>query len=755
MTTTNHTRYCNDKTYILFSQIIPACEALLSLTMDMWCVAEDADNVRLLHVTDIDTKSVVLSDLQPPPVCRFIKITVVGRYGVSSVRCRIPIGQFFGHMLVLDHDGYADPIMKYIRQKSNNLTGQLRSLNALAEDVQCRYALAVSKLTQLLEPYVHGDQSNVAHMEAFLNHVRDSASASSAAAATSVHSVYNIPSAFDDQTVRVLAAYDECMLFQHQLNIVQNVIRRIRSAQRQLPAGKPAASAASAAAGPPLPTHDEVPDAVATALGGSSGDKLRVLGECALEVLMHYVTEYKDQAVGDMHALFDRATCERLFHTLVVAGDVHQQLTVCALLAQMGAGQEWFGAFVADTFTQLFSSQNMEVFPADRVFYLMSYLGKKSMAVPMAGASRPISLLDDIMRALATELVPLARQQRRANGMDVEVAPDENEDEEGTQCADHQLISWLLLYLSVCLDDGNASAHMVVSNGPENGGGGVKQRSQSELYAAAAAGCNGAKQRTQSELNATAAAGCNSASSRTVSDLRWEFMSGDADLSRARAGAQAASSNGRPFSRSFKKRLLQAKTPATASAVANNFGKHGECISGFGVSGFSKADKVVQVAQLNSQIEAALKQQEHMMKKHTTKLQQLQTCLEKTKKKKIALHGEGGSSSGSSSSNISHHSNTTTGTSSGSGSSAETLVGVERPPNSDGTNATATAAAASAALGSDGEQQQLQFGHGVPPAKITNTVLVIRGLFGLVLSLDYTCSMDLFLLTCKVSWYLL
>lgn len=91
------------------AQIFPSCEDVVSLTLDLWCVDETADNTRLLCATDIGTKAVVLTDLQPPPVCRYLKITVLARYGMSTTRCKIPIGQFFGHTLVLDHDGYADP----------------------------------------------------------------------------------------------------------------------------------------------------------------------------------------------------------------------------------------------------------------------------------------------------------------------------------------------------------------------------------------------------------------------------------------------------------------------------------------------------------------------------------------------------------------------------------------------------------------------------------------------------------------------
>lgn len=64
--------------------------------------------------------------------------------------------------------------------------------------------------------------------------------------------------------------------------------------------------------------------------------------------------------------MFDRATCTTLFNSLVVSGDNHMQLSVCSLLVRMCCVQDWWGDFIADTFTTLYSSQNSQIFPQDR-----------------------------------------------------------------------------------------------------------------------------------------------------------------------------------------------------------------------------------------------------------------------------------------------------------------------------------------------------------------------------------------------------
>lgn len=594
---------------------------------------------------------------------------------------------------------YRDIVMKYIRSKNNNLSGQLKTLTCLYEDVHCRYSLATSKLTAMLDTYLDGSFSNVSHMAAYLNEFRQIRG--------EIPASHSTTTPVDMDRNRILAAYEECMMYQHQLNIVQNVIRRIQAAQATASSStttvteKSSRDAASTAA--PASTSQQPAASSATAaevnhLRAASSDKLRVLSECLLDVLLHYVTEYKSQAINSMYPFFDRATCERMFDALVVGGEAHHQLTVCALLVQMCAGQSWWGQFMASTFTRLYSAQNTDIFPPDRIFYLMSYLARKSMGATL---NRTTNVIDEILRGLAEELVPLA--QRRID--ERSDAPFGATDNDGPQHrnADHQLISWLLLFLSVCLDDSNAAGNIVPDVRATEAGSGSGAKAVDGITSGA-----GTDKRN------------GSSGSSGATGARWEFMSGDADLVKARATAvNSSGGSNRHFSRSFKKRMLQSKSSNLGAAT--------------------EKDASVQVAQLTSQIEAALKQQEHLMKKHQVKLQHLQSCLDKTKKQISGSNnnGIGGSSSNTMSSNSS--SNNSSGA-----SSAETIIAPEA--------AQAAATVVTSAVGDSGGSNEhvLTFERNVRTMKISNTVVVIRGLIGLLLCMDYTCNMDMFLLTCKV-----
>lgn len=180
-----------------------------------------------------------------------------------------------------------------------------------------------------------------------------------------------------------------------------------------------------------------------------------------------------------------------LFNTLVVSGDAHIQLATCSLLVRMCCFQPWWGDFITNIFTTYYSSQNSKIFPQDRVFFLLTYLGRRSISM---GACRTI-VIDAILKTLAKLLAPLSPNYQ----------PDSENDEQFGQTisssTDLQLISWLLLFLSVCIDDGIGKKATPFS--------------------------------------------------------RWDFMSGEADMSKART--QLNNNNNRTFSRSFKKRLFQNK----------------------------------------------------------------------------------------------------------------------------------------------------------------------------------------------------
>ncbi|XP_055591797.1 baculoviral IAP repeat-containing protein 6-like isoform X1 [Uranotaenia lowii] len=598
---------------MLTDLIIPACSDLASLFIDIWCFEEEADSVRLVVSLDIGSRTLVLSDLQPPPICRYLKITITGRYGMSATRCRMPMGSFYGHIVILDHEGYADPVMKYLKNKKSNLPAQVKILKALYEDVHCRYCLSNSKLIDMLQPYLNSEASNISHMQAFLNRIKESGGDHAGSANPSVSAAFQ-------ENHKVYAVYEECMAFQHQLNVIKRVIDRIRA---------------------PLDAPEQPkqcqPDAeLPRDLSSIYTDKLRVLSECLIETLLHLITTYGGQNVANIYSHFDQDTCNLLFDTLVINGDTHIQLATCSILVRMCCFKPWWGEFLAEKFLKLYSSQNSRIFPQDRVFFLLTYLGRKSISM---GSCRSI-VIDGILKALATLLAPIsANHTNRSN----------------IWCnTDLNLIGWILLFLSVCLDEG-------VNDGKKD-----------------------------------------------PSNMRWDFMSGETDMAKSRLNMGNGSL--RTLTRTFKKRFLPNKHYTTPLS------------GGVGSSGISSNIVAEKMYMMNtdslqtpaSKLEMALKQHENQLKKLQNSVKQsFGVYINEITKNKPAIRAPANDGS------------------------------PRAPPNygNDKDNGSDS---------SSSESNETAFDKGLKSLKIGNIIVVIRGLIGLILNMDFTCNMDLFLITCKI-----
>ena len=62
---------------LLTDVIIPACSDLASLSVDIWMTGEEIDGQRLVVTTDIGIRSLVMNDLMPAPLCRYLKVRVL------------------------------------------------------------------------------------------------------------------------------------------------------------------------------------------------------------------------------------------------------------------------------------------------------------------------------------------------------------------------------------------------------------------------------------------------------------------------------------------------------------------------------------------------------------------------------------------------------------------------------------------------------------------------------------------------------
>ena len=62
------------KPILLTDAVVPGCSDLQSLSIDVWTLGEDVDGHRLVVANDIGLRSLILNDLSPPPLCRYMKV---------------------------------------------------------------------------------------------------------------------------------------------------------------------------------------------------------------------------------------------------------------------------------------------------------------------------------------------------------------------------------------------------------------------------------------------------------------------------------------------------------------------------------------------------------------------------------------------------------------------------------------------------------------------------------------------------------
>ncbi|XP_065205960.1 baculoviral IAP repeat-containing protein 6-like isoform X3 [Planococcus citri] len=375
----------------LTDMLVPPCSELLSLSIDIWTQSEEADGRRLIVASDIGSKMLIMSDIQPPPICRYLKITAIGRYGMSPTKCKIPIGTFYGHSYVLASDGYAEN-NSYFRPNSDL---NVQMLCGMMEDVQCRYGLVCSRLRDQLTPFLTSEIPNVDHMNHYLNKNKSK----------------NTPSEVESQKINNL--YKDCITFQHQMNLVRNVINRISNTNPKSP-----------------PVND-----INVLLASACTDKLRNLTEALLDLLLYFVYELgpAPRIPPVLYDMFNEEVCQNVFNWLCVGEDSRTQISTCTLLVRLFGVQPWWGEFLVNTFTQLYSSNYQAVFPQDRVFVLLSYLGRKSI---LSGSNQNC-IIEHILKALLKELLPLA---------------DTNAQGFIRGKLDLPLLSWLLMFFLQCVE---------------------------------------------------------------------------------------------------------------------------------------------------------------------------------------------------------------------------------------------------------------------------------------------------------------
>ncbi|XP_054979504.1 baculoviral IAP repeat-containing protein 6 isoform X9 [Sorex araneus] len=384
------------KPILLTDVLIPTCGDLASLSIDIWTLGEEVDGRRLVVATDISTHSLILHDLIPPPVCRFMKITVIGRYGSTNARAKIPLGFYYGHTYILPWESELKLMHDPLRGDGESahqpeIDQHLAMMAALQEDIQCRYNLACHRLETLLQSIDLPPLNSANNAQYFLRK----------------------PDKAVEEDSRVFSAYQDCIQLQLQLNLAHHAVQRLRVA---LGASRKTLCEASD------------PEDVIQA---SSTEQLRTVVRYLLDTLLSLLHSSNGHSVpAVLQSTFHAQACEELFKHLCISGTPKIRLHTGLLLVQLCGGERWWGQFLSNVLQELYNSEQLLIFPQDRVFMLLSCIGQRSLS-----NSGVLESLLNLLDNLLSPLQPQLPMHRRTEGV-----------------LDIPMISWVVMLVSRLLD---------------------------------------------------------------------------------------------------------------------------------------------------------------------------------------------------------------------------------------------------------------------------------------------------------------
>uniref|UniRef100_A0A8K9XEP8 Dual E2 ubiquitin-conjugating enzyme/E3 ubiquitin-protein ligase BIRC6 n=1 Tax=Oncorhynchus mykiss TaxID=8022 RepID=A0A8K9XEP8_ONCMY len=407
---------------LLTDALIPTCGDLASLSIDIWTLGEEVDGRRLVVATDISTHSLILHDLLPPPVCRFMKITVIGRYGSTNARAKIPLGFYYGHTYILPWESELKLMHDPLRGESDaasqpDLDQHLAMMVALQEDIQCRYNLGCHRLETLLQNIDLPPLNSANNAQYFLRK----------------------PDKAVEEDARVFSAYQDCIQLQLQLNLAHHAVQRLRVS---LGAGRKI-----------LPEPYDPRELIQN----SSTEQLRTIIRYLLDTLLSLLHSNNGHAVPSvLQSTFHAQACEELFKHLCISGTPKIRLHAGLLLVQLCGGERWWGQFLSNVLQELYNSEQLLIFPQDRVFMLLSCIGQRSLS--NSGVLEGLlNLLDSLLSPLQQ---PMAAAHHRTEGV-----------------LDVPMISWVVMLVSRLLDY-VASVEDEASAGKKHLGGKERERNQ-------------------------------------------------------------------------------------------------------------------------------------------------------------------------------------------------------------------------------------------------------------------------------------
>lgn len=356
--------------------MIPACSELSSLSIDYWTYKEQKDSKRLCVSTSVNTNSVLLNDLQPPIVCRYLKLIFVS-LNVNHVKAKIPIGYYFGYPYIFYNDKnnlITDHSLTNVFKQPTIAQNYLNHLEKLYEDNHCHYSMSVGKLRELINE-IQFPSDNIGHLKMMQFNFNDN----------------------NDLSTRIKNVYKECLDYQFQLNLNAQLIKRMQSVNN------PELNERS--------THfldTKKSTNLESLVSQMSQDKLRVANGLLIKTLLCLTYQLPESLPAPDNILITNTTrnhldldkaCQ-LFRDLCVYGNFERECSW--LLLRCCYNEPWWGEFISACLKKFFVCKVKEVTPLSRTFITLNEICVKSLNGAQANNLFKclFSLVDEILKPL-------------------------------------------------------------------------------------------------------------------------------------------------------------------------------------------------------------------------------------------------------------------------------------------------------------------------------------------------------------------
>ena len=312
------------------------CSDLASITLDCWIKGEAIDSLRVTTSLDVASEPLVLTDIQPPLFCRYLKIKVIGRYGMPThgqSKVLLPINTFYGHSL--DYEYETIPRDSKFRCIGDLQEKHLKTLSIIHEDLLCRYSLAANHLKSLLKSHSVSLASNSAEEKRFVADV-----------------------------------CSNCRVLQRQLNVVSRVIERIKA---QFVANEPiTVNSLSQSEENPSPETLSLSSANSTQISHST----RFILICMLEIARQNQSSMVFYA---NNCSVTEEQCRYFFGEICVKGLPNNGVLALTVLHSVSHTQTWWPNFLSTSFLQYFQESNSPemLLHIVKVFLTLLFLAKQ------------------------------------------------------------------------------------------------------------------------------------------------------------------------------------------------------------------------------------------------------------------------------------------------------------------------------------------------------------------------------------------